>query len=223
MKRSLALLPVALLAFTGSAHAWSGGPWSGNTADNTAGKGTYQGTIRGKNVLGSFGFSSSPELSAGSTLTGLSSTNYFTTFYRGEIIYGNVSAIIDTAGRSAAGTFVSTNIQLITLDGGQDNPDTLEQVSIPGTSGGAFSGRITSTKPVLRFEGKGEFSTEQDTTSTTGDTSTDVDTDGDGVTDRTDTESASSGRSTTPITVQGVRTSLEVSVASSSDATDLTD
>ncbi len=135
MNKSFALLAASLLALCPTAaFAWSGGPWSGNTADNTAGKGTYFGTMRGKNLLGVFTFQYSPDRIVNQLLSDL-----FFVSHEGFSISGSTAAVVDTQGRKVSGVFTSSTSQ-------------------NNNASGFFDAKMTSTKPQIKFAGKGEFS-----------------------------------------------------------------
>ncbi len=184
MNKSFALLAASLLALCPSAaFAWSGGPWSGNTADNTAGKGTYFGTMRGKNLLGVFTFQYSPDRIVNQLLSDL-----FVVSHEGFSISGSTAAVVDTQGRKVSGVFTSSTSQ-------------------NSNASGFFDAKMTSTKPQIKFAGKGEFSSGANASVTTpSSTSSPSGT----VTSETRT------RQSTSIRVTGLRSTVSTGTSSSS-------
>lgn len=185
MKRSIALLSALFVVLSPAVtHAWSGGPWSGNTADNKGGKGTYFGTMRGKNLLGVFTFQYSPDRTVNTLLSDL-----FYVSHEGFSISGSTAAIVDTQGRKVSGVFTSSTTQ-------------------NGTASGSFNAKMTSTKPQIKFQGNGVFSSEANATITTAaSTSFPSNT----------TTSTTKTRQSTKISVSGVRSSISTGTTSSSN------
>ncbi len=186
MNKSFALLAASLLALCPTAaFAWSGGPWSGNTADNTAGKGTYFGTMRGKNLLGVFTFQYSPDRIVNQLLSDL-----FVVSHEGFSISGSTAAVVDTQGRKVSGVFTSST----------------SQNSNDSNASGFFDAKMTSTKPQIKFAGKGEFSSGANASVTTSNSTSSP--------SGTETSSTKT-RQSTSIRVTGLRSTVSTGTSSS--------
>jgi hypothetical protein len=113
MKRFLLTL-LSSLALAVPAFALVGGPWDNNipgntsTIDPTSFNGTYQGTIKGKNLAGVLIFGTSTvgtSVSGTATTTG-SSVNvqgYSVAYFEGAIAIASVDVVADLAGRKLSG------------------------------------------------------------------------------------------------------------------------
>lgn len=179
---------LSLLA-TSPIWALSGGPFDQDSPLATGADGTYQAIARGtegSNLIGvvAFTFSST----GGSTGAGIF-------FSEGVQRLIQPQAVVDLPARNIAAVFA------------------IPAISDNGDVSGAFTADITSTAPILLFEGTGEYTgPDQDQTLITEETVTVTgsEDDPDGETTTTVTSSRIEV-DTVPFTISGLRTSLQVS------------
>lgn len=196
------LLPTLglLLASTLPTFALSGGPFQNDSSLETGANGTYQGTVRGENIIGVvvFGWSSSG-----------GGSGRYAIFNKGFSRVGDLAPVVDLPSRTVAAVF-----------GGDAFTGTVD-------NSGAFDAKIKQTQPILTFTGGGQVSgpseaiTDTDTTDTASVTVTDTVTSG-GLVQETvfSTETTDvTGRmtaDTVPVTVTGFRSSTIPGVFSTS-------
>ena len=176
MKKFSACFALAAMLSQSTAFAWVGGPYSDNTTDGITG-GIFQYTIRGKRTSGMSRFSQNTASAFNSEFG--DSVVYF----RGTTYYGESYGFVDfasqkcdgminaaTAGadnnpqslwRSATGTTWGVNNG---VRYGIGNPlfggvfDGSNNAAKRAVVNATWSGKLTKTKPVPRFSGKGEAS-----------------------------------------------------------------
>ena len=176
MKKFSAIFSLAAMFLQSSAFAWVGGPYSNNTADGFDG-GIFQYTIRGSRTSGMSRFSqnlgSSYNSEFGDSIIYYRGTTYYGESY-GFVDYASkkVDGIINaaTAGadnnpqtlwRSATGTTwgvfngVRYGIGNPLFGGLFDGSNAAAKRSVVNAS---WSGKLTKTRPVPRFSGRGEAS-----------------------------------------------------------------
>jgi hypothetical protein len=176
MKKILAAL--TLISFTTSqTFAWTGGPWSGNTYDGNTG-GLFGGSITMRDGNGIFRFT-------GTETAQLGAFNSSMIYYKGITYLGSCQAQVDFEFRTVSGVTNGSaynrnnrpasgqSTPLNENDAGYSpevNPATFTFTSSIGGSsraGGEFDGpvgiantswqgKVTSTRPSLRFTAKGE-------------------------------------------------------------------
>ena len=101
MKRTQTLFALILILSASPGLAWVGGPFSGDDHTGQGSAGTYQGTLRGRNTMGTMMFGSSP-----------SSESYgrFIVYNRGLVYRGSVQAMVDIQSRYVAGNVFGQSV-----------------------------------------------------------------------------------------------------------------
>ena len=144
---AIALLP-ALLLSTSPAQAWVGGPWDHNIAGGqTSASGTFQGVIKGQNVMGILVFGVS-------------------VFADGRLVVGALSAVMDLDNRTINGVFDASRIVAVETISERDRASTTTTNTTASSSytytavenvSGYFDGVLDHTFPDITFSASGEI------------------------------------------------------------------
>lgn len=155
----VAAIVIAISHSTG--YGWVGGPWSNDSVDNSSGEGTYQGTIRGKNLSGVVIFGHSPDTET---------IGRFSVFHEGLVYFGATSAIVNVPSRTIAGNLLGLlplfqfTTDTTTFPGETEGASLTSSgnsvaLTVRTAAEGAFEAEITDQKRSMQFEGSGSVTT----------------------------------------------------------------
>ncbi len=181
MKKAFAVFAAIILMPSLNAHAWVGGPWSGNNASPSGDDGVYEAVATATNGSGIYRWGvknsgGSLEFANGS----LGSSNLW--YYRGIAYFGmcfgtvnSALGIVSVVGNGTTDLIKSSTTvdpdtgTVITVSIGLVGPDSSASNGNIAYSNSAFTAKITSKAPVKRFKGTGtvSFTGQPDTELTT--------------------------------------------------------
>jgi hypothetical protein len=147
MKKTVSIIAIlSLLAQTTPLFAWTGGPYSGNTADGFQG-GVWQYTMSMRNGMGMARFSAGLEPI-------ISAQAQSVIIHQGLTYYGECFGMVDTVSKKVSG-ITNSHTSPPNSTTGLGTPNTFRNGQQDYICNTSFTGKLTSTKPVPRFRGKG--------------------------------------------------------------------
>lgn len=161
MRKALTLFAAVLALPVQSSFALVGGPWDFNDHQGNS-TGTYQAIITMKNGSGICRFTEGPEAQ-------ISVFNVSSIFYKGVIYWGSCFAVVDKINKKVTGmtngsadqfqntvsTEVSTTGQGAAAQGTIQNQSGSGAAGVIGTCNTSWSGKVTSTAPIIEFKADG--------------------------------------------------------------------